>query len=154
MKKSGLNSIATIAAVTLMMGLFTNCSQGEHSTDSSSVGVLSDKDFFEYPYAAAPSFYGELSLLKPASQLSNLAQFKVVGTVRYIANAAVAINYTVKIKAPNGATLCPMQTGTIPANSNYFEFDCVSSVQTKTAKVEFTVSASGKTQTFNKDYAD
>ena len=154
MGKRNLATAVSIVAVTLMMGFFTNCSQGEHATDLASNGGLSNKDFFEYSYAAKPDFFGELSLLKPKAQLSNLAQFKIVGNVAYIANANTAINYTVKITAPNGAPLCPTQTGTIAAKLTYFEIDCVSSVQAKTALAEFTVSAAGKTFTFKNEYAD
>jgi hypothetical protein len=154
MSQRRITTAMAIVTTTLMMGFFTNCSQGDHAANLSSNGKLTDEEFFDYKYASKPEFYGDLNLLKPADQVSNLAQFKVIGTVAYIANANVAIAYTVKISAKDGSVLCPTQTGTIPAKTTYFEFDCVTVKQATTANIEFTVSTAGKSAVFRKTYYD
>ena len=71
MGKRKFSTAVSILLMSVTMSLFTNCSQGEHSSEATSQGKMSDADFFEYSYSVKPDFFGQLDLLKPVNQLSN-----------------------------------------------------------------------------------
>jgi hypothetical protein len=153
-KRMGAKMAIALGAL-MTMTVFQNCEAPKHGVDEGA-STFDKQSFMAYPYSAAPEFYGDITLLKPASQSSNLAQFKFLGTVAYLANKNAAITYTVTVKSATGAAMCPTQTGTLAANSRVtlIEFDCVTTNQSKSALIEMTVASSGKSYKFTEAYAE
>lgn len=154
MKKSWIKTAFFIASVTLVTLTFQNCGSSSHAPgESTESSKISDTDFFAYPYSAKPDFYADVTLLKPATQLSNLSQFTFFGTVRYV-SSSISTKYTVKVTTPAGTLICPTHSGTLAAGETSIQFNCASAVLSNIAKVEMKVTANGKSYTVRRDYIE
>lgn len=153
--KQNLFKFLIATGTLVMITSFQNCSAPDHGGEVLLSG-FDLKGFMEYPYTTKPEFFGDITLLKPTAQASNLASFKFLGNVTYLANRNAAISYTVTVKTLSGTVLCPTQTGSLAANSKItlIEFDCVTTNQSRDAKVDLVVVAAGKTQTFSEVYSE
>lgn len=139
-----------ILSLTGVALIFQNCSAPKHE-DASSMAVTQEADFFEYPYAAKTDFYVDMRLYK-SGNTPGLSEFVFAGSVTYPADLSAVRTYSVRIRSLDNAVLCPVQTGTLPAGVTAITFNCVSAVQSNSAKLEITVTAAGKTQVFSRLY--
>ena len=129
------------------LGAFQNCGSPKHQNASM---AAQKADFFNYPYTEKPEFYTEIMILKPATSVANLEQFKLFAAIAYAADPSLSLAYTVRIRDAQNRTICPVQTGTLARGQSNIQFDCVSTVLAEEARVEINVRAGTLDKTFTK----
>lgn len=138
-----------LAMGAIVMG-FQNC--GSNSLQYQDLEAQATEDFFNYPYKSAPRFYAESLLYRQTSSVESFRQFKFFGAVAYLGDPSYTVQYSVRVESLTGEPMCPLYEGALEPGQTKIEFDCVSALDSDSARVLLSVAAGGEEYAVEKIY--